>query len=145
MRLTDQNGGYSAHYKQSVATAALEVLSSAFNVSVSKMMMATRQKASISMARQIAMYLCHVVGQLSLREIAVQFDREPSTISHACHVVEDRRDNPVFDRQIALLEEAMRDRVRDLIDTYVAGTGTPSSAGNVAGLDRLEMKCVAVA
>ena len=143
MRLIEESRGFSPIYKRRVAMAALDVLSSAFNVSVSKMLTSSRQRASVASARQIAMYLCNVVGQLSLREIAIEFDREPSTVSHACHVIEDRRDDGVFDRQITFLEDAMRERVRELIDAEVSGK--PSGRRAPAPLAILETKCAAVA
>lgn len=133
MRIIEKGGGYSSAYKQHVAGAALDVMASAFHVPVRKMLRTSRQKAAVSMARQIAMYLCNVVGQLSMREIAIEFDREPSTISHACHVVEDRRDDPVFDRQMVFLEEAMRDKIRMLIECDIAGESLPRHR---AGLER---------
>ena len=139
MRLIEESGGFSEIYKRRVAMAALDVLSSAFNISIAKIMTASRQRATIASARQIAMYLCNVVGQLSLREIAMEFDREPSTVSHACHAIEDRREDSVFDRQLVFLEEAMRERIRELIDADVAGRRLPSP------LEALETKCAAVA
>ncbi|WP_250958450.1 helix-turn-helix domain-containing protein [Rhizobium sp. CG5] len=54
--------------------------------------------------RQIAMYLCHVVLQLSLSEIGLAFGRDRSTVGHACAVVEDRRDNPAMDELLSALE-----------------------------------------
>lgn len=138
MKLTEESGGFSPIYKQRVAMAALDVLSAAFNISISQILSSGRQRASVCSARQIAMYLCNVVGQLSLREIAVEFDREPSTVSHACHVIEDRRDNSVFDRQMTFLEEAMRERVRELINHGVASS-------SLTARNDIETKCLAVA
>lgn len=57
--------------------------------------------------RQISMYVCHVVLQISLTDIGYAFRRDRSTVSHACHVVEDRRDDPAFDDFIASVERVV--------------------------------------
>lgn len=59
-------------------------------------------------ARQIAMYVCHVVLGLSLSEIGRAFDRDRTTVAHACHVVEDRRDDPAFDGFVGALERVAK-------------------------------------
>ncbi len=59
-------------------------------------------------ARQIAMYVCHVVLRLSLSEIGRAFGRDRTTVGHACHVVEDRRDDPAFEAFVSALERVAR-------------------------------------
>ncbi len=67
-----------------------------------------RGTAEAAFARQVAMYLTHVALELSLARIAVAFSRDRSTVSHACHLIEDRRDDTRFDDWIARMEEAIR-------------------------------------
>lgn len=62
----------------------------------------------MALARQTAMYLAHVACELSLTEVGLLFDRDRTTVAHACGVIEDRRDDRVFDRVIDLLERAVR-------------------------------------
>ena len=57
--------------------------------------------------RQISMYVCHVVLQISLTDIGYSFGRDRTTVSHACNVVEDRRDDRAFDDFIAALERVV--------------------------------------
>ena len=59
-------------------------------------------------ARQVAMYLCYTAFEISLARVAVAFERDRSTVSHACHRIEDRRDEPQFDRWIESLEVMAR-------------------------------------
>ncbi|MBL8545611.1 MAG: chromosomal replication initiator DnaA [Hyphomonadaceae bacterium] len=59
-------------------------------------------------ARQIAMYLCHVAFELSLARVAIAFGRDRSTVAHACHAIEDRRDEPQFDLWIGSIEASLR-------------------------------------
>ncbi|MBI3438890.1 MAG: chromosomal replication initiator DnaA [Proteobacteria bacterium] len=64
-------------------------------------------------ARQVAMYLCYTGFELSLARVAVAFERDRSTVSHACHRIEDRRDEPVFDQWIESLEAMVRRAPRE--------------------------------
>ena len=48
-------------------------------------------------ARQVAMYLLRASLGMSLSRVARAFSRDRSTVSHACHVIEDLRDDPDFD------------------------------------------------
>ena len=53
------------------------------------------------------MYLTHIAGGLSLSEVGRLFARDRTTVAHACALVEDRRDDPDFDRCLAILEFAL--------------------------------------
>ncbi|HRO04806.1 MAG TPA: helix-turn-helix domain-containing protein [Terricaulis sp.] len=68
----------------------------------------TRGSAEAAFARQVAMYLCHVVFEWSLARVAQAFARDRSTVAHACHSIEDRRDDEAFDDWMAALEESVR-------------------------------------
>jgi hypothetical protein len=69
----------------------------------------SRGSAEIAFARQVAMYLCHTGFELSLARVAVAFRRDRSTVAHACHVIEDRRDEPQFDLWLSSLEAMLRE------------------------------------
>lgn len=58
-------------------------------------------------ARQVAMYLAHVACGMSLTEVGRTFARDRTTVSHACGVIEDGRDDPTFDRTLELLEQVV--------------------------------------
>ena len=57
--------------------------------------------------RQISMYVCHVVLQLSLSDIGAAFGRDRTTVGHACNVVEDRRDDAAFDAFVSAIERVV--------------------------------------
>lgn len=57
--------------------------------------------------RQIAMYLSHVVLSVPYQTIATAFDRDRTTVTHACSVVEDRRDDPGYDRFVEQCERCI--------------------------------------
>lgn len=94
-----------------IARDAMEVAAVACCVRLDDLVVRHRNRAKVAFARQIAMYLCHVVGQMPMGEISQAFDRDRTTVSYACHIIEDRRDSPIFDRQLELLEAEMRRRI----------------------------------
>lgn len=83
-----------------------------------------RGTAAAALARQVAMYLCHVVFELSLSRIALAFGRDRSTVAHACHAIEDRRDAAEFDAWIGALEAMLR-RAPSLEHPYWAPEARP--------------------
>ncbi len=85
----------------SIATA---VVAQVFALPPADLLRTTRGKAGVALARQIAMYLAHVVGGQTLTAIGEHFRRDRTTVAHACRLVEARRDDPSFDRVVELLE-----------------------------------------
>jgi hypothetical protein len=75
-----------------------------FGVPHTEIAQASRGKAPVARARQIAMYLAHVSCGLNLTDGGSIFARDRTTVAHACAVIEDRRDDPIFDRAIELME-----------------------------------------
>ena len=64
----------------------------------------SRCRADAARARQLAMYLSHVILGCSLTEVGNAFGRDRTTVSYACGVIEDLRDDRLFDEEVALLE-----------------------------------------
>ena len=75
-----------------------------FGLDAASLMSPTRGSPRAAYARQVAMYLAHVGLALSFEAIGLAFDRDRTTVSHACRVVEDSRDDEQQDRRLALLE-----------------------------------------
>lgn len=75
-----------------------------FNVELSALTLPTRGKKRVALARQAAMYLAHIACGLNLKETGTLFSRDRTTVAYACEVIEDRRDDPVFDHAMQLLE-----------------------------------------
>ena len=88
-----------------------------YNVTLDDMRASTRRGARAAFARQVAMYLMHVVYRLSLAEAAGHFGRDRSTALHACRHVEDLRDDDHFDRELLDLENILLEAA----DMEVAG------------------------
>lgn len=62
-----------------------------------------RGKQPVAHARQVAMYLAHVCCGKTLTDVGRMFDRDRTTVAHACIRIEQRRDEPQFDRALDLL------------------------------------------
>ena len=93
------------------------VVAQSFNLTRADLRATSRGEAPVAFARQVAMYVAHVWLGLSLSEVGRRFDRDRTTVAHACRVVEDRRDDPRVDRVVAAIESAAdlwRNLSRDL-------------------------------
>ena len=82
------------------------VVAATFRLAVDDLRGSSRGEAQIAFARQVAMYVAHVWFALSLTEVGRRFERDRTTVAHACRVVEDRRDDPRIDRVVAAIESA---------------------------------------
>lgn len=86
-------------------------VSQVFGVEGDDLRRSTRGRANVARARQVAMYLAHVTCGMSLTEVGRTFARDRTTVSHACGVIEDGRDDPTFDRVLELLEQVVNSLV----------------------------------
>ncbi len=122
MTKIEWSGGLNNFYRKKIVTASLQLTAKACGVEYSQVA-ALKRKASVAFARQLSMYLCHVVGDMSLRDVASEFSRDRTTVSHACHAIEDRRECPIFDRQIEHLERNLKKQIRAMIGAGVSADG----------------------
>jgi chromosomal replication initiation ATPase DnaA len=85
----------------------VELVAEACHESPAAMLQRSRQ-GDVAFARQLAMYLTHVMLGLNLTEAGRLFGRDRTTVAHACGLIEDRRDDPDFEALVAGLEAAVR-------------------------------------
>ncbi|MBL4892767.1 MAG: DNA replication initiation protein [Rhizobiaceae bacterium] len=83
------------------------LVSSFFEVSVESLQGRTRGVAHTCQARQICMYLLHTSLSIPYPEIGQLFRRDRTTISHACMIVEDLRDDCDIDLSLTRLESIL--------------------------------------
>lgn len=83
----------------------------AFALPVSSLRSHNRGRAEIAFARQVAIYVAHVQLGLTLTEAARMFGRDRTTAAHACHTVEDRRDNRLIDQKLEAIERSLQNWV----------------------------------
>ena len=79
-----------------------------YELPVADVAAATRRSRVASRARHVAIYIAHVTLGTPLDAVAVQFRRDRTTASYACHAIEDARDDPAFDAALASLELTAR-------------------------------------
>lgn len=80
------------------------LVAQAYGVELDEIRAVTRRTSQTAFARQIAMYLAHIVFSLSIAEVAKAFARDRSTVCHAIQRVEALRDDPDLDRTLGWLE-----------------------------------------
>lgn len=90
------------------AGLALSLAAYAIGLPQDEVRLSVRGSNDAAFARQLAMYLAHVGAGMSLARVALAFRRDRSTVAHACHKMEDRREEAEFDAWMDRLEDAMR-------------------------------------
>ena len=86
-----------------------QMVARVFGIDLKLMRHWSRGRARVAMARQVAMYLAHVICGLNLTDAGMLFGRDRTTAAHACRVVERKReDHPEFDRALQLLETIIK-------------------------------------
>jgi chromosomal replication initiation ATPase DnaA len=91
--------------RDAVAYALVERLARLRRVSLRDVLQGSRGTGNAALTRQIAMYLVHVVLSRPQDIVGLLFDRERTTVSYACALVETlREDDPVIDAEIIRLE-----------------------------------------
>ena len=83
------------------------LVAAALDVSRDHLHAPNRCRARIARARQIAIYIAHGWLDIPVGQVVRHFRRDRSTISHACRVIEDRREDPRFDRMLTAIEIAV--------------------------------------
>lgn len=84
--------------------AMIDIAAALFNVSGKDLRKPGRSSLGVSRVRQVAMYVCHVVLRLNMSDIGKAFGRDRTTVVHACHLIEDLRDDRDFERIITTTE-----------------------------------------
>ncbi len=82
----------------------IDILCAYFDVSGRAIRSPKRQSLAVARVRQIGMYVANVVLGINMTTIGHGFGRNKSTVIHACHLIEDMRDDEEFDQIIARLE-----------------------------------------
>jgi hypothetical protein len=100
-----------------VCEGMIDVCAALFNVSSRDLRDTRRISAAISRVRQIAMYVTHVTLGVSMHEVGRGFSRDRTTVRHACHLVEDLRDDAEFDRTVAITERVAFAAFKNRLET----------------------------
>lgn len=87
-----------------ICECVMDIVAALFNVSGKEIRSPGRSSTQVARVRQIGMYVAHVVLGLSMKEIGRGFGRDRTTVQHACHLIEDMRDDVEFDQIVLVIE-----------------------------------------
>lgn len=86
----------------------LAFVAARFEVDVGAMLHCSRGEGNVPRARQTGMYLINTLLGRPYDLVGAVFGRHRSTVAHACVIIEDLRDAPEFEAEIAWIEERYR-------------------------------------
>ncbi|MBX3575884.1 MAG: chromosomal replication initiator DnaA [Rhizobiaceae bacterium] len=101
-------GHETAEYVFDLCEGTIDIVAALFNISSKDIRRPGRGEPDIARVRQIAMYVAHVALSLSMRDVGRGFARDRTTVVYACHLVEDLRDDPEFDRLVQTAERIVQ-------------------------------------
>lgn len=84
--------------------ALIDLLAASFAVSGVELRAPLRGRRAVARVRQVGMYVAHTSFGMAMSEVAAGFGRDRTTVMHACHLVEDMRDDEEFDAIISSFE-----------------------------------------
>ena len=93
--------------KQLAARFVNQMIAAAYEISGERLLIRDRGVVKVNRPRQISMYLMNTVLSFKFTEIAEFYDKDRTTVSHACGVIEELRDNPRFDRRMCEFENTI--------------------------------------
>lgn len=101
----------STHERRIVSLAA-NVAARHFHIFRPQVFQPNRGHVTVATARQVAMYLAHIVGQVPINRLALAFKRDLSSITHNIRLIEDNRGEPgtLSDAELTYLELLFEDR-----------------------------------
>lgn len=85
----------------------IDIAAALFNVSGKDLRGPGRSTLAVSRVRQIAMYVAHVTLRFTMGDVGQGFGRDRTTVLHACHQIEDLREDAEFDDIVARVEQVV--------------------------------------
>lgn len=85
-----------------------QMIAAAFQLKAERLLKSDRGAVRVNRPRQISMYLMNTALSLKFTEIAEFYNKDRTTVSHACRVIEELRDDPEFDERIGEFEKTIR-------------------------------------
>lgn len=85
----------------------IDIVAVLFSVSGKDLRSPRRSTLAVSRVRQIAMYAAHVTLGFTMGHVGQGFGRDRTTVLHACHQIEDLREDAEFDHIVARVEQVV--------------------------------------
>lgn len=86
-----------------------QIIAQERGVAMSKMLRFSRGSGRAASARQLAIYLSHILLERPQDVVGHLFSRDRSTVVHSVNAIEDRRDDPKLEAEIARIEARLRE------------------------------------
>ncbi|MCR9271463.1 MAG: chromosomal replication initiator DnaA [Hyphomonadaceae bacterium] len=99
--------GIQQRFDRNSAYLAVSLVAYALEMKAEDILQPDRGPRELVRARQVAMYLTHVGLGMSLSRVAIAFERDRSTVAHACHRIEEMRDDADYDAWLEALEQGL--------------------------------------
>jgi len=99
-----------------VCDCLIDIVSALFGISSNEIRRAGRTNLDVARVRQLAMYVAHITLSLTMKDIGVGFSRDRTTVLHACHLIEDLRDDLEFDRLVVMAERVVAAAFRNRLE-----------------------------
>ena len=103
-RVSKAVGSYAQEHAFHACDCMIDLAAAFFDIPGRELRRPGRTTDDITRVRQIAMYLAHVMLGLSMGDIGRAFGRDRTTVMHACHLVEDMRDDIEIDALVCRME-----------------------------------------
>lgn len=97
-------GGRVREQNLALCDSLIDLLSAAFGVDSKELRSPSRCRRNVARIRQIGMYVAHTAFGMAMQEVAIGFARDRTTVMHACHIIEDMRDDSDFDAIVSAFE-----------------------------------------
>ena len=104
----DSNMGAIAPSPQQMRDITLRIVTNSFDRPLLALLAVPRGPAAVAEARQTAMYLLGTCCGLTHVDVGRLFGRDRTTVAYAAKSIEERREDPSFDRILNALEHALR-------------------------------------
>lgn len=96
--------GFETARAVAICDGIIDLIAVFFNVSGRQIRSTKRTSKPVSRVRQIGMYVAHVGLGMKMADVGAGFGRVKSTVIHACHTIEDMRDDEDFDLIVSRVE-----------------------------------------
>jgi chromosomal replication initiation ATPase DnaA len=110
----DQRSDEAAHDRAKAAFVAY-LVAMATGVSAETILVGRRAPGRAGLARAMALYLLHVGFALPQNRVAAAFQRDRTTICHACRRIEALRERADVDRALERLEACVRHAPAEIV------------------------------
>ncbi len=106
--IPDSGGKRRMEQRIAICDRLTDIAAAFFSICGKELRHPGRSRTEVARVRQIAMYVAHVTLGMTMTDVGRGFGRDRTTVMHACHLIEDMRDDEDFDRIVQRFEKIAR-------------------------------------